>query len=185
MRIPQPRVSTDVRWADIESFPGYLVSDLGHVLNEDTGHVLTQFVNPSGVAYVTFKSEGRNYSRAIGPLVARAYLPPPPNEWFDTPIHLDGDRTHNAHWNLVWRPRWFALKYVQQFEGPYVEEDVRIRILETGEELTCWQAVTRFGLLYSHVLVAAASDDNKSPFASEFHFALNVSHTNTAGNRRL
>jgi len=52
--------------------------------------------------------------------VAKAFLPSVPGP-FDTPINLDGDRHNNRVENLAWRPRWFAVKYNQQFRHPYEE----------------------------------------------------------------
>ena len=53
---------------------------------------------------------------------------------FDTPINLDGDRHNNRVENLTWRPRWFAIKYNQQFRHPYENPiPARIMDLKTGE----------------------------------------------------
>lgn len=186
MRIPRPRTSLETLWREIPEFPGYSVSDTGLVRNDETGRTLTQFVNAAGVSYVGLTSERRQRSRSVALLVAESYLPEP-SKWFDTPIHLNGDRTNNAAWNLMWRPRWFAIKYVQQFEGPNVDYDPRLIILETGEEVRCWEVCTRLGLLFMHVLVSASTDDmnKKSPFGTDLHFTLLATHTNARRNRRL
>lgn len=168
MRNPHAR-NTPV-WRPIPHFDNYDVSDTGEVRNVD-GRILNQHVNPSGVAYVSLWN-GRTRSRSVALLVAKAFLEEPWSEAFDTPIHLDGNRLNNAATNLAWRPRWFAIKFVEQFNGYYADQEHKIEILETGEITTCWDVCKRFGLLYANVLAASASNEprNKSPWGTEFSF---------------
>jgi len=67
---------------------------------------------------------------------------------FDTPIHLDGDTMNNHIDNLMWRPRWFAVKYQRQFNEPHPSIRGQIQDIETGYRFNdSWHAATTFGLL--------------------------------------
>jgi hypothetical protein len=104
-------------WRDIRFFPGYSVSTIGRVRNDDTGRMMTLMVNQSGVVNVGLTRSREQHRRAVALLVADAFIPRPIREAFDTPINLNGDRMNNTIDNLVWRPRWFAIKYIQQFKN--------------------------------------------------------------------
>lgn len=108
-------------WVDIPSFPGYSVSDSGLIRNDETSYILSRLVNNRGVVYVGLVRDGEQYNRSVARLVAESFLPPQQHNTFDTPINLDGDRTHLGVTNLMWRPRWFAVKYHQQFRRIWSE----------------------------------------------------------------
>ncbi len=99
-------------WRPIEAFPGYSVSDHGRIRADKSGRILQLNLNQYGLVQVGLMREGVQYHRSVPLLVARAFLEPP-FEPFDTPINLDGDRHNNHVDNLVWRPRWFAIRYNQ------------------------------------------------------------------------
>jgi len=76
---------------------------------------------------------GSQFRRSVPVLVANEFVPGG-TEYFDTPIHLDGDPWNARANNLAWRPRWFAVKYKRQFANGYgVLIDRRIRNIQTGE----------------------------------------------------
>ena len=81
--------------------------------------------------------------------MAKAFLPPP-SDVFDTPINLDGNRFNCAVDNLMCRPRWFAVRYNQQFtHGRYDRPLGRpVTAIETGEVFPdSFLAACRYGLL--------------------------------------
>lgn len=112
----------EVEWYEVPSFPGYSVSSSGLVRNDDTGRILSQVTNQRGMPYVGLCRHGKQYKRAIALMVAEVFLPRPLNKYhretFDTPINLNGDRLDNNVSNLMWRPRWFAFKFHDQFSVP-------------------------------------------------------------------
>jgi len=141
-------------WKPIRTFPEYLISDHGRVVNE-RGTVMRLMQNQYGVMHVGLTKAGIQYKRAIAPLVAQEFLPPPPNEAFDTPINLNGDRADNHCENLLWRPRWFAVKYHRQFFNDVRGYQDPIEEVETGEQFeTSWDAATRYGLIDIHIKLA-------------------------------
>lgn len=103
---------------EIEGFPTYAVSDTGQIYNGKTGRALKQNVNQNGMVYVGLMRDGVQVHRAVALLVAEAFVEKS-NPAFNSVINLDGDREHNHATNLMWRPRWFVLKYHKQFAQPY------------------------------------------------------------------
>lgn len=118
-------------WRVIQEFPHYSVSDTGFVRKDGPNErIMARLVNQRGIVNVGLTKNGVQYKRSVAHLVAQAFVPVIDRTavgnvynikvpTFDTPIHLDGDKFNNGAWNLAWRPRWFALKYLRQFrEGP-------------------------------------------------------------------
>ena len=103
-------------WEIIEEFPDYAISNHGRVRSERTGRLLRISVgrgNHSSVGLMGL--EPTNVRRSITRLVADHFMEPPPHPAFDTPIHLNGDIKDCHLYNLMWRPRWFAVKFHAQF----------------------------------------------------------------------
>jgi NUMOD4 motif len=143
-------------WRAIRSFPRYSVSTLGRVRNEKTDRLVTMSVNQRGFVIVGLMRDKVQYKRSVTGLVARAFLPPPPNDSFDTPINLNGERTNNYVENLTWRPRWFARKYYWQFL-PNAPRGFMVPVEErkTGEIFnTSWEAAITYGLLDREIFIA-------------------------------
>lgn len=142
-------------WAPVDDFPGYSVSSLGRVKNDDRDRVLTRLVNQHGIVHVGMVRDRLQYKRGVAVLVARSFLPPPYPETFDTIIHLDGDRVNNEFTNLMWRPRWFAIAYHKQFGNDEMAYPVPIEDVKTGERFkNSIQAAMRYGLLDKEILTA-------------------------------
>lgn len=140
-------------WREIRGFQRYSVSNLGQIRHEARKRVLALYKNQSGVVIVGLMRGHRQCKRSVPLLVAKAFIPNT-LEAFDTPINLNGDRFDNTVPNLIWRPRWFAIQYNNQFTQPYAFPiDVPIRDIRTGatypNSFTC---VTINGLLESDLV---------------------------------
>lgn len=153
-------------------FPNYAISNLGNVRNEKTGRMLSQSVTQSGSAKVGLMSSHLGMAQqtvAVTPLVAYAFLPDPPNHRFNTPINVDGDRSNNCVDNLMWRPRWFAVKYHMQFHNDIRGFSVPIIEIHTEEKFeTSWDAAVKYGLLDIEIAVAAMNRTYVFPTNQEF-----------------
>lgn len=144
-----------MEWKVIPDFPDYSVSNRGQIRNDDTGRVLALTRNQNGLVQVGLMNGHHQHKRGVALLVAKAFLPPPVPETFDTPINLDGDRLNNATENLMWRPRWFAVRYHQQFHNDKRGFRGPIQEIRTGELFpNSWQAAITYGLLDIEILVA-------------------------------
>lgn len=142
-------------WVPVLGFPGYSVNPLGQVKNDSTKRLLATRVNQYGVAYVGLMRDWKQHIRSLPKLVALAFLPAT-NEIFDTPINLDGDRMNCHVDNLMWRPRWYAVDYFNQFTERYDNPiDVSVRASETGETFPdSFAAACRYGLLEKEVVLS-------------------------------
>lgn len=98
----------------IPEVPRYAVDAFGAVVNLDTDRLLRPCSNQQGRYYVGLYVNGERRICPVAFLVARAFLDPPPSEYFDSVIHHDYDLSNSHVDNLSWRPRWFAMKYHHQ-----------------------------------------------------------------------
>lgn len=157
------------RWKRIKGFPNYSVSNTGLIRSEKTGRLLVLSENQFGVLYVGLMHNGVQRHRSVPLLVAKEFLPTR-RAAFDTPINLDGDRHNNNVNNLEWRPRWFAVKYNQQFKEPYsysIHEPIQdIRTGETSEN--SFECAKRYGLLEEDVVLSILNRTVTWPTYQEF-----------------
>lgn len=158
-----------MRWRRIDEFPNYEVSEDGRVRNADTAHVMVLTRNQQGVIQVGLMKDRQQYKRGVALLVARAFLPPPPTSAFNTPINLDGDRSNCHVDNLAWRPRWFAIKYHQQFHNDLRGFTEPIVDINTGERFkNSWEAATKYGLIDREILISTLNRTYVWPTYQEF-----------------
>lgn len=108
------------RWKPVDGFENYHVSSHGRVTAASPrDRMLSPHRNQRGILSVILTKDGKQYRRSVAGLVARAFVPSSEyGELFDTPMHLDGDKDNCLYSNLVWRPRWFAIRYHRQFKDP-------------------------------------------------------------------
>ncbi len=144
------------KWEVLEEFPDYVVSNHGRVMTRHTELIKTPTRNQQGIPSVLLMRDRIQYRRSVAVLVAHHFVPNN-RHTFDTPINLDGDRMNNHYMNLMWRPRWFAVKYHAQFKQPQpfnfrgkihvVEDDVQFDDL-----MSC---AVYYGLLMREILMSA------------------------------
>lgn len=105
-------------WTIIDEFPDYSVSSYGRVMKNTSSRLVSQTLNQQGILSVALFRDSECYRRSVATLVANGFIRDLKKEPFDTPVHQDGDKTNVHLSNLVWRPRWFAVKYHRQFNDP-------------------------------------------------------------------
>ena len=156
-------------WEPIEFFEDYSVSNFGRVRTDKSGRILALNENQFGLLQVGLMSDGVQFHRSVPLLVAKAFLPEVGGA-FDTPINLDGDRHNNHVENLAWRPRWFAIRYNQQFRHPY-ENPIKAPVvdLKTGEvSKNSFDCAKRYGLLESDLVLSILNRTYVWPTYQEF-----------------
>lgn len=156
------------QWKPIPGFE-YDVSNYGRIRSEKSGRILALTVNQYGVVCVGMMKDGDQKHRSVSLLVARAFLDTP-FESFDTAINLDGDRWNNHVNNLMWRPRWFAVKYNRQFREPYrFSIPNRIEDIKTGEiSENSFDCAKRYGLLEEDLVLSIFNRTYCWPTYQEF-----------------
>jgi hypothetical protein len=127
-------------------------------------------VNQHGVVNVGLTKKCVQYKRAVGLLVATAFIDKGDlGESFDCPINLDGDRYNNRAMNLAWRPRWFATKYFQQIEEAHFNDRYPIEELKTRNRFESpWDAALKYGLLQVDILLSVCNGDPVWPTRQVF-----------------
>lgn len=159
-------------WKVLNEFPKYSVSSEGRVRNDHLRRLLTITENQYGVAKVALVSvSGRQQTRALKLLVAEAFVPGR-TDTFDTPITLDGNPRNVLPDNLVWRPRWFAIKYTMQMNRPEKYWNVGPAVhRETGTVYeTVYHAGVDRGFLIKDVLYSVYNHQAVFPFWEHFDF---------------
>lgn len=142
-------------WTKLGAFPDYEIDPFGNVRRLKSGRPVAVTFNQQGVPMVGLSRDLKQHRRSLALMVATQFLDRPPNSRFDTPIHLDGDRSNCSAENLMWRPRWFAIKYHQQFHNNLRGFVVPVFEMETGETFkTSWEAALKYGLIDREILVA-------------------------------
>jgi hypothetical protein len=148
-------------WVPIKGFPGYSINPLGQVRKDSNGRLLQPRYNQYGVPYVGLMREWQQCIRSLPRLVALTFLDPP-SDIFNTPVQIDGDPSNCRADNIMWRPRWYAVAYKQQFDDRYdypIEEPVR----STNDDEVfpnSLSAACRYGLLEREVVL---SIQNRTP----------------------
>lgn len=156
-------------WKPIVTFKGYSVSDQGQIRNDKSDQILALNVNQAGVQFVGLFRNGVQYHRGVAKLVAQAFIPRT-YPAFDTPINLNGDREDCRVSNLAWRPRWFAIKYFQQFRERYdYGFPNRVRNKKTGAiSDNSWQCAIEYGLLERDLVMSIFNRTYVWPLYIEF-----------------
>lgn len=165
-------------WASLETlgFPGYEVSNDGLVKNVVTGRILKMSSNQEGIVRVGLmkREEGKQCTVSLIRLVARMFVQGR-SATFDTPIQLNGNRSDCSAENLMWRPRWFAVKFYRQFEtttDPLFK--AKIYDVETSREyMDSREAASVNGLIEQDILLSVA---NNSPCFPTWQRFARVSH---------
>lgn len=143
-------------WSTVDIFPQYEVSDLGRVRNKQSEFCLSPNPNQYGALKLNLMRDNEKFTVGLNHIVARAHIESPMREDFDTIIHLDGDRMNCKASNLMWRPRYFAVRYHEQFSYESFERAVTpVQDRKTGRVYARIQdAVMEHGLIYQEILVS-------------------------------
>ena len=105
----------DDDYREHQDYLNILVNPFGQFYNTRTERSIATS-KASGHLKVNLASVDGGYkTRGVARIVAEVFNEPPPNERFDTIIHLDGDVSNCFAGNLMWRPRWYAIKFHKQF----------------------------------------------------------------------
>lgn len=135
-------------WEPCEDFPDFGVSDLGHIEDIEKHRIVPTRFNHQNIRMVTVKDPmGNQFTRSVALLVAKAFVPQS-HAYFDSVIHLNGDRADCQSMNLMWRSRPFALRYHAMFNEPPYRVSVYIPALDEFYP-SLREACTTYGLVES------------------------------------
>lgn len=157
----------------IKEFPDYGVAKNGSVYNIANQKVRRVSYTREGAVKITLFRDQKPHTRSLTKIVADTWLyndfDP---EIFDTAIHLDNDLSNNHVDNLVWRPRWFAVKYQKQYwNEEYRYSKVRVQDVKSVKIYqTMMEACQTHGYLYIDVLRSCTKGDEVYPTWRQFRF---------------
>ena len=161
------RVDVEERWAVIEEFPGYEISDRGNIYNARRNRMMkTSFTSYGHVKITLVGDDGRRHTRSVAQLVAEAFVEPP-NSRCDQVVVMDGDFTNLVSENLVWRPTWYAYQYTRQMKREHPNHYYNLPIINVTTGRTYESIVdagTREGLLFTEVWRSTYTGDKIFPF---------------------
>lgn len=159
-------------WQVVGGFHGYSVSNLGQVRNDDSGRVLTVLRNQHGTCYVGMVKGTKQHRRSLSQIVGEAFVPNTSGrEDFDKLIHRDNDRSNNRADNLMWRPHWFLVKYLNQAKRGSEGSDFPVIEIRTQELYpTTWDAALAFGLLERDLISSILNRTFVWPTFQEFRY---------------
>lgn len=155
-------------WLPLRQYPGYSVSSLGRVRNDRRDSLMGITTRKNKHTFVSIVQDGRQVMRSLGTIVAEEFIISPDPFIFNTPIYLDGDLRNCRADNLMWRPRWFALKYTRQFRVPQ-GSIAPIVDIETGEVFQdLWPLIMTRGLLHSDIVMSVVNRTAVFPTRQRF-----------------
>lgn len=160
-------------WLPLQGYSGYSASDQGRIRNDRRSNILSIVRSNTGHTYVGLMHEGVQVKRSVARLIADTFVPKPQHQpHFTTPIHLDGDLANCTAENLLFRPRWFAMKFTQQFHREQPKH-APIRNKTTGEVFKdCWPLVMKYGLLYLDIVMATTNCSYVFPTMQTFEWVM-------------
>lgn len=157
----------------VPGFEDYVIDRDGTVYTAWNKRLRRASRTQEGAVKITLYRDGIPYTKSLARLVARAHL------WngfdptiFNTPIHLDNNLENNHVDNLAWRPRWFAVKYQQQ----YWNENYRFaktKVQDTATRKTynsLVEACQAHGLLFMDVIKSCTEGTPVFPTRQKFRF---------------
>lgn len=162
------------QWREIAAFPQYRVSNLGQVQNVRTERILHPSITPQGHLKLNLLKDGVKHTRQINQLVGFHFLDKPPREDFISTIHLDGNKANCRADNLLWRPRFFAIRYHMQFETPMWKR-LKVPVIEVKEQKTyetAQDAAMENGLVLTELLQSAYNKTFVWPTYQQFRTLL-------------
>jgi hypothetical protein len=157
----------------VDGFPEYVVTREGKVYTIRNGMERRPSLTRAGAVKITLNKNGVAHTRSLALIVARAHLYNDHNpDIFDTPIHLDNDLRNNHVDNLMWRPRWFAVKYQKQYWKPeFRHSTTHVVDTQTGVGYNSLiEPCQKFGLLYMDILNSCTTGDTVFPTWKVFAF---------------
>lgn len=142
------------QWLPLKGYPGYSASDEGRIRNDLRDSILAVVRVKGRRSYVGLVQNKVQVKRSLSKLICETFVYNERPEYFDTPIHLDGDLSNCRADNLLWRPRWFADRHSVQFNLNLVDPGP-VKNIDTGVVYdSVWSVVFAHGVLFNDVVLS-------------------------------
>lgn len=160
------------QWIELQEFPGYSLSNEGRVRNDRFGKLRNIAKESDGYSTISFYVRNRVVKRSLAHLVAHHFVERP-RATFDTPIYLDGYKGNCRASNLMWRPKWFAMRHVEQFRLDLPDYPYAVRNIHTDRVYpTVWEVVFDRGVLYNDVVLSIYNKTYVFPLFQSFEWVI-------------
>lgn len=158
-------------WVNIPEFSNYDISSLGEVYNRHRQRIMRVSTTNHGHPKISLINDyGERITRSVALLVAEAFIARP-NILCDHVTALDGNPKNVAAENLVWRPAWFAWKYVRQIKEPIPDHYKNLMVENTTTEIiydSIVEAGMTEGLLFDDIWRSTYTGNHVHPNGSRF-----------------
>lgn len=158
-------------WKVIPEFPSYQISSLGRVYNMRRDRMMSPNQNNHGHVKINLRGEHGldRHTRSVALLVGEAFVEKPDSRCNQV-MMLDGDLSNVAATNLVWRPRWYAWKYVHQLRVPQPRHfhNLAVRNKEGVEYESIIEAGMTEGLMFSDIWESTYTGKSLYPYRQTF-----------------
>jgi len=124
-------------WRVIQDYPAYEVSNTGFVRSIRSHNILKPQEAKGGAWFVKLGGTNGTTSKTLKTLVAEAFVPRPEHhdiEIFDTPIQCVMNTADVRAEKIMWRPRWFAIKFRRDLNHPPHYCEIPVQNLNTGNQ---------------------------------------------------
>lgn len=158
------------KWAQIQDFPDYEVSDHGVIYNTRRDMPMKLSVTQQGHLKCSLVNRYGRYTLSVAVLVASAFVEVP-NPVCDSVIVLNGDYSDLRASNLAWRPKHFQWKYAVQLKRPqglYITNCAVVNLTTRVEYPSIRDAGMTEGLLFEDVWRSTHAQDPVWPTNSVF-----------------
>lgn len=165
-------------WRIVKDFPKYEVSNFGHVRKIGKTTPLSPKKAKGDAWFVKLSRDGIPYSKTLKTLVSEAFVPKPeghdPNV-FDTPVLCALTTDDVRADKIVWRPRWFAIKYRRMINDLPYYWDMAVLNLNTGNQhASILTASLRDGVLMSDIYRSAGEGRTTFPHGYRYDFMFRI-----------
>lgn len=136
----------DEEWRDIEGWPEYQISSFGRVWSWRSEIIMRPALVGHGYLKIKLSTNGYVRYYLVHRLVAEAFIGPSYGQQVN---HIDGDKTHNAMWNLEWVSAQQNIDHatVMGLNPDRGLKKIPVRVSETNEVFASLSACARhFGI---------------------------------------
>lgn len=157
---------SDEKWAEVEGFPGYAVSDHGRVLNCHTNSILRPRDNSYGYSRVALRRNGKTHDVYVHHLVAKAFI----TGYQDgVQIRHERDNSDNHVNNLRFRR---GVRMGTLVRSPKKPQTRRVKIVETNQVFMTVDSLAQYidGDTSSIYRVLRGERISHKGFTFEYHY---------------
>lgn len=141
----------------------YAITNYGRVVNQETGRDMKLSTTRQGAVKVALINDFEHrVTKSVKVLVAESFCEKF-NDYCDTPVVKNGVQSQLWAENIVWRPRWYAIKYSRQFNADpdlmalYTNRPI-LELSEYIEFANVWEASLEYGILADDIISSIVTD---------------------------